>query len=662
MGLKIIIGFKGGRMTRKTRQVVIVLSLLGVLSPSWAKPAHFVVGYSAAWFDGVYPPESYNYGAFTHILRAFLVPKADGSIGAQGGYWDPDLERLAHAHGVKLLASLGGAAPTADNWLAMARDSKAEKTFFDNLEKLITDHHYDGVDIDWEPSALTDADQSTFTDFMKALRARFPNWIISAALGASDYFGKHISWAEVTQQVDWINWMTYDFAGKWSEHSVHDANLYAPKDSKVDSKVSIDQTLTRFETQYHLAPDKLVLGLPFYGIQFFTSHMGDPFSGDTYSQGSEVQFYEIAPLIADKGEYKVFWDEGAKAPYLEKIGGGLVISHDDPKSIALKCDYAVQKGLQGVMIWNMGADLVGEHTPLLDAIAGAYGYPMSEMPTSGLAKSIQNLGFMAQDSYGKLQAARGKLTAAGKTDDAKNTDPGPLPDVTVPTGVDVKTLGKKLWDIQYALSAIDRKLQSARAVLDLLPVKEVIGQKVESPGDKLLIDDFEKGGGANALGGSWSADCDQNHLGTVLNPLPFTPTAGGVPGSEKYAAHISGHLGRSVAPWPYAELTGSLNTSGTAADLSDFKAIEFWAKGDGKFYSLVLARAAVEDYGNYRLDFKGAPEWTKVVLNFTDFKQPNWARQVPYKLSDVLFLAFEPNADFSDEDFDLWLDDITLVK
>ncbi|HTC21768.1 MAG TPA: hypothetical protein VK859_13015, partial [bacterium] len=83
---------------------------------------------------------------------------------------------------------------------------------------------------------------------------------------------------------------------------------------------------------------------------------------------------------------------------------------------------------------------------------------------------------------------------------------------------------------------------------------------------------------------------------------------------------------------------------------------------NGKFYSVVLARAAVQDYGNYRLDFKGAPEWTKVVLNFSDFKQPTWARQIPFSLRDVMFLAFMPNADFSDEDFDLWLDNITLVK
>src|ERR1039457_6498886 len=130
--------------------------LLGATTLSWAKPNKVVLGYSASWFDGIYPPESYNYDAFTHIARSFLVPKANGDITVSGDFWNADLEKMAHAHKVKLIASIGGAAPDANHWLGMARDPKAERHFFDELEKLITANNYDGVDIDWEPSALTD--------------------------------------------------------------------------------------------------------------------------------------------------------------------------------------------------------------------------------------------------------------------------------------------------------------------------------------------------------------------------------------------------------------------------------------------------------------------------------------------------------------------------
>ena len=59
---------------------------LGIGSHATAKPNYVILGYSASWFDGIYPPVSYNFDAMTHIARAFLIPKEDGSIIAQGGY------------------------------------------------------------------------------------------------------------------------------------------------------------------------------------------------------------------------------------------------------------------------------------------------------------------------------------------------------------------------------------------------------------------------------------------------------------------------------------------------------------------------------------------------------------------------------------------------
>ena len=568
---------------------------------------------------------------------------------------------MAHAHGVKLLASLGGAAQNANNWLGMARDSRSERAFFDNLEKLIKENNYDGVDIDWEPSALTDEDQATYTDFMKALRARFPTWIITTALGAGDYYGKHISWAEVAKQVDWINWMTYDFAGNWTGHSAHNANLYPPSDPKVDGGVNIDQNLKEFEASYNLPPDKVVLGIPFYGIQFFSQHMGDPFDGTAGKQGDEIQYYEVVPLLSSQ-KYKDYWDEGAKAPYFEKVGGGLVGSYDNPKSVRLKCEYAQHNGLKGVMVWNLGADVVAEHTPLLDAIAQAFGLPTMTMPAQGLLQTVQTFMSSVGDLYGKLTQDQKRLLDAGMKDAAQQVDPGTQSTWAAPATGDSTALGKSLWALQFEMSIYDRKLSEAQKALDSIPTPKIQGVKPNITGSRLLVDDFEPGSGKNYLGGTWTTDCDHNNLGTLLKPMPFTVATGGSPKSPQYAAHILGHYGRSIAPWPYAMLTVTLNSSGGPEDLSDFKSVEFYAKGDGKNYSVILARAAVEDYCNFRNDFKAPSEWTKVTINLSDFSQPAWGKQVPPGLKDVLYLAFTPNADFSDEDFDLWIDDLTLLK
>jgi hypothetical protein len=101
--------------------------------PTATRPA-VVLGYSAAWTDGSYPPSAYDYASLTHIARSFLNPHPDGHITDSAGFWNDDLERRAHEHGVKLLASIGGAAPDANHWLSMARDKPALERFFSELD------------------------------------------------------------------------------------------------------------------------------------------------------------------------------------------------------------------------------------------------------------------------------------------------------------------------------------------------------------------------------------------------------------------------------------------------------------------------------------------------------------------------------------------------
>ena len=646
------------------QKMAVTLALFLMLSGlASAKPNGVVSGYSAMWFDGIYPIESYNFDAFTYICRAFLIPRANGDINVPGGYFDPELEKQAHAHGVKLLVSLGGQAENADHWLGMARNADAEKHFFDGLEKLVTDNHYDGVDIDWEPSALTDPDQATYAQFMQDLRARFPKWTITTALTGSEWWAKHISWDKVAASVDYIHLMAYDFSGNWTGHSGHNANLYDPKNPAVATTLSIDEMVKRLETKYQVPAGKIVLGVPFYGTGFFTKHMGDKFVGDAGTSSHEFQYYEIQSLANNKS-FKGFWDDGAQVPYLERQDNDLTISYDDPKAIRLKCDFAKNNHLAGIMIWNIGADVAGDRTPLLDAVAESFGAKTQAMPASGLVKTIQSFDSSVKDVYNKLVMAHDKLMAAGKKDEAAAADPGPSPDLTVPTSTDAEVLGKKLLALTDLLGVYNLKLSDSQAALNAIPAPEVVGMvlKPKKGKVKLLVDDFEKGTSTNLLLGEWMTDCDKNNLGTTLNPMPFEPTAGGHKGSAKFAAHISGHFGKSVSPWPYAALTCTLAPGGSAVDISGFKTVEFWVKGDGKEYSFNVARAAVQDYCNYRKEFKSSVTWTKVSIKLTDLTQPAWGKQVPFKLSDVLYISFTPASNFSDEDYDFWVDDVTLVK
>lgn len=52
-----------------------------------------------------------------------------------------------------------------------------------------------------------------------------------------------------------------------------------------------------------------------------------------------------------------------------------------------------------------------------------------------------------------------------------------------------------------------------------------------------------------------------------------------------------------------------------------------------------------------------------MTLPLSGFYQPGWAKPVPMGWADVRQFQFAPDAGvFSDDDFDLWVDNIELVK
>ncbi len=178
-------------------------------------------------------------------------------------------------------------------------------------------------------------------------------------------------------------------------------------------------------------------------------------------------------------------------------------------------------------------------------------------------------------------------------------------------------------------------------------------------GNSWLVDDFEKTSAASN-GGTWMSEMDPHNMGTVINPKPFAVANGGAPGTPGHAAHSSGHLGPSKAPWPYAVLSVDLMPPSKPTDLRGFKTIELWVKGDGKQYRMQLPKSSVTDWGHFHVLFSAPSSWTKLSLPLSKFAQPDWAKKVEATLQDVTHVTF--GAVDGDKDFDLWIDEIRFVK
>jgi chitinase len=378
--------------TRMVWGVLVPLVILLCPLPSLARPNRVVFGYVPSWWDATAAPQEIDFEPFTHLARAFLRPRPDGTLKVDRDYFHPAFEAAARAHGVQLLMSIGGESPTPDAWLAMARDPRHVQAFLDTLADLYRKHGYDGVDIDWEPPPQTDADGRTYAALLHAIRQRFPDHLLTTALPPDEYGVAHLPVGDVLASLDYVNAMAYDYSGPWSGRALFGANLHAVRAGPAHTVSSVDQDMANLIQRHHVPPAKVLLGMTFCAYRFRVDHLGDhfPAHGTGWADG-DLTYPDVLDLLAT-GRYAASRDEAADASVLTRIGGGGVVTYDDPKSIGDKCDAAQQLGCAGVMIWHVGADQARGAPPRLAGVARRVGAAPPRSPSrSALAREVARL-------------------------------------------------------------------------------------------------------------------------------------------------------------------------------------------------------------------------------------------------------------------------------
>ncbi len=627
---------------------------------AFAVPNHVILGYSPQWSDEAFPPEGYNYDALTHIARAFLEPDADGHIPVPKGYFNPALTKEAKAHGVKLIASLGGASMGSENWVSLSSHPAYLKRFLDELGLLITGNGWDGVDIDWENAPQTGAEQRAYTTLMTSLRARFPKWILTTALMVGDQWFRHTSWTELSGSVDYLGLMTYDFCGEWSEYAFHNANLYSVPGSKAEDGISADEVVGRLRDRYGVSPEKALLGVPFYGRLFFVKRWNDRLPKED-PKAAGLRYADVLSL-AQSGGFTEKWDEIAQAPYLQGEGETGMGTYDNPRSLALKCRYVLDHKLSGVLIWSLGSDLVGNQTPLLDALALSFGGKAQPVPLKALTQVDWALKVSAKSAFDDLTTLSQTLVQSGKGLEAQSLAPEPLRDLKSPAPRNSSKLVAQVSSLQAYLTRAGRKFSKARKILKALsPHMDSTDSPLPMGGDRFLVDDFKKKG-VNRLGLPWTAAVYPPDPQTELNPVPYILSKCGCPDTQGFAGKLRGRYAQSLPPWSRAELGCFLAREGKPLNLSGFNALRFWAKGDGGTYNVALGREGVKDGAQFQGTFLASPEWRRITLPLSAFHQPRWGRPMSPKWTDIQRISFSPVHGINGSDFDLTVDEIEFVK
>jgi len=336
-----------------------------IIFPAYPQTSSIVVGYYRSWFSENYPAEQIDLANLTHINHAFAWPEADGSIAMYENFLYPKLIDQVHRAGKKILVALGGWGH-CDGFSPMAANASIRANFIDNITDFCLNHSYDGVDFDWEyPATISDRNNLTLlvAELRQAFNEQDSTLLITMAVPAGSWNGQWFDFSSLKNDVNWFGCMTYDFHGSWSAHAGHNSPLYAPAN---DQCGSVHNGIQYINVTRNIPKEKILLGIPFYGKGFNATGLYKPHTGCT-----DYSYTDIVPLIGNGWIY--VWDDVSKVPYLINSGFTKLISFDDSASVRLKCEYAKEKNLAGVMIWALGHDVIGYNQPLLTTVGKAMG-------------------------------------------------------------------------------------------------------------------------------------------------------------------------------------------------------------------------------------------------------------------------------------------------
>ncbi len=363
--------------------------------------------------QGFYVPKSGDEWADFNIrytsAETGIAPLDSWNTETPGQYYGcfGQFRRLRESGKLKNLGlSIGGWTWSA-HFSEAVRTPESRKAFIDELINIFNKYNiFNKVNIDWEyispennnygngGNIVHKDDPKNFVEFLRMLRERLnsdgkSHYKISGALiGAPEKMDA----LPVEAMIPWLDeWhiMTYDYdSSAWGQTKAsHQTNLRKTDYTKYSIEESVDAYLKR-----GVPAHRIYIGVAFYSRGFAnTDGLGKPSNGIVSDQTWE----------AGVCDYKDLPRPGAVEYYDAKAGGAysydpvkkILNSYDNPQSVVEKCKYVWDKGLKGVIVWDISGD-VRDQTSNRSLIKVLYENLMVKDPRGG--SSISNPAFLPQ--------------------------------------------------------------------------------------------------------------------------------------------------------------------------------------------------------------------------------------------------------------------------
>ncbi|BDU49776.1 glycosyl hydrolase family 18 protein [Haliovirga abyssi] len=252
-----------------------------------------------------------------------------------------------------------------------------------------------------------------YVKLMKVLREKLDvagqndnkHYLLTIAAPASSWILGGMGLGDYAQYLDFINIMSYDFHGSWNGYVGNNSALL-PDDRDLETKplgtpvLNIDWSYRYFRGV--VPPSKINIGIPYYtrgwknvqgGIDghglYGTAKLGSGGDGavgidnvwhDFDKDGKELPgggnpLWHVKNLLAGRhdfsyidhpvfggfdpnyqGNYIRYWDDVSKVPYVWNDAKKVFLSFEDEQSLKEKINYIINKGLGGMMIWELAGD------------------------------------------------------------------------------------------------------------------------------------------------------------------------------------------------------------------------------------------------------------------------------------------------------------------
>lgn len=278
------------------------------------KPDFHIVGYLPDYRVQEFPPGVAR--ALTDLIYFSVEPNADGTLNIDR--CPPEaLEKLKSLRNVfsgRLLLALGGWGRSA-GFAPVASNGVKRELFARNITQFCKESGFDGVDFDWEhPKGAVEA--AAYGELIAATKRAFrkDKLFISVTLARADHLD-----SRGVQAADRIQIMSYDHPGRHSTLKQMQADVASFLGAGVPKA-------------------KLCPGLPFYGRSL-------------ENWKTAMTYAEIVAKFQPKPE-----DDEAGGFYFNGI-----------QTVQEKLRYSRERGLRGIMVWEVGQD-TRDGTSLLRAL------------------------------------------------------------------------------------------------------------------------------------------------------------------------------------------------------------------------------------------------------------------------------------------------------